>query len=171
MEQGQKLDRQFYLADAVTLAPLLLGKQLCCLGQGQVLRAEITETEAYLGESDTACHAHKGRTPRTQTMYLPGGHAYIYLCYGMHNLLNIVTGPAESPQAVLIRGVRGCSGPGRLTKRLSIDRSLNGEDLTASRQLWLEEGSPLPYTATPRIGIAYATQEYREKLWRFVAAD
>ena len=110
--------------DALALAPRLLGKFLCRrLADGTVLRRRITETEAYFGEEDTACHAHKGRTPRTDVMYSPGGCAYVYLCYGMHEMLNVVTGREGRPEAVLIRGVEGAEGPGRLTKALHVDRS------------------------------------------------
>ena len=109
-----RLTEQDYRPDAVTMAKALLGMTLCRrLDDGSVLRARIVETEAYFGEEDTACHAHKGRTPRTDVMYSPGGYAYVYLCYGMHDMLNVVTGPADHPEAVLIRGVEGASGPGR----------------------------------------------------------
>ena len=146
----------------------MLGKLLCRKVDGQTVKLRITETEAYYSEEDTACHAHKGRTPRTQTMYLEGGVAYVYLCYGIHSLLNVVTGEKDHPQAVLIRGVEGYNGPGKLTKALKIDRSLNGENLIESDRLWLEDdGFTCEYTASKRIGIDYATEEYRNKLWRF----
>jgi DNA-3-methyladenine glycosylase len=101
-------------------------------------------------------------------MYSPGGCAYIYLCYGMHEMLNVVTGPEGRPEAVLIRGVEGAVGPGRLTKLLKIDRSLNREDLVASDRLWLEsDGSQFKFTAAPRIGIAYASKRDQQRKWRF----
>ena len=132
------------------------------------MRRRITETEAYCGEEDTACHAHKGRTARTDVMYAPGGCAYIYLCYGMHEMLNVVTGPEGRPEAVLIRGVEGAEGPGRLTKLLKIDRSLNREDLVHSNHLWLEsDGARVKFTSAPRIGIAYASKRDQSRKWRF----
>ena len=165
-----KLQRDFYAQSAVTLAPLLLGKTLCRRLNGEVLRRRITETEAYVGECDTACHAHRGKTPRNSVMYGPGGIAYVYLCYGIHSLLNVVAAGENVPEAILIRGIEGYSGPGRLTKALNIDRSLNGADLTTCGELWIEGSGEEPpvYTATPRIGIDYAADEDRARLWRFV---
>ena len=168
-----RLAAQDYGFDAVTMAKALLGKILCRrLDDGNVVRVRIVETEAYFGEEDTACHAHKGRTPRTDVMYAPGGCAYVYLCYGMHSMLNIVTGPAEHPEAVLIRGVEGASGPGRVTKALQITRELNRENLVKSRRLWIEaDCSEAPrFTATPRIGIGYASKRDQSRKWRFLIA-
>ena len=165
----KRLSRNDYAVDAVTAAKALVGAWLCRrLENGTVMRRRITETEAYCGEDDTACHAHKGRTPRTDVMYSTGGCAYIYLCYGMHEMLNIVTGPEGRPEAVLIRGVEGAEGPGRLTKLLYINRSLNREDLVASERLWLESsGSRVKFTAAPRIGIGYASKRDQSRKWRF----
>lgn len=103
-------------------------------------------------------------------MYREGGEAYVYLCYGIHNMLNIVTGPAESPQAVLIRGVEGSSGPGRLTKAMGIGRTLNGISFIDSDLIWLETDSfePVSIKTLPRVGISYASEEDRQRLWRFV---
>ena len=155
----RRLTTKDYAVDAVTAAKALVGAWLCRrLDDGTVVRRRITETEAYCGEEDTACHAHKGRTARTDVMYSPGGCAYIYLCYGMHEMLNVVTGP----------GVEGAEGPGRLTKFLQIDRSLNREDLVHSNRLWLEsDGSRVKFTAAPRIGIAYASKRDQNRKWRF----
>lgn len=115
------LEKEYFSRPATELARELLGKVLCRrTSDGTVLRRRITETECYFGEEDTACHAHKGRTPRTDTLYRAGGITYVYLCYGIHSLLNIVTGVADHPEAVLIRGVEGASGPGRVTKALGI---------------------------------------------------
>lgn len=163
------LDREYYSANADVLAPDLLGKLLCRrTSDGAVLRMRITETECYLGEEDTACHASRGRTKRTETLYLPGGYTYVYLCYGIHSLLNVVTGPAEHPQAVLIRGVEGYPGPGRLTKALAITTADNGLLLSENSGVWIEDDGVLPrYSSRPRIGIDYATKEYREKKWNF----
>lgn len=168
----KRLSAAAYAVDAVTAAKALLGKWLCRrLPDGSVLKARIVETEAYCGESDTACHAHCGKTARNAPMYEPGGIAYIYLCYGMHNLLNVVTGVKDYPEAVLIRGVEGSIGPGRVTKFLQIDRTLNREPLTTSKRLWIEaDEAPQPcFKATPRIGIAYATNHDQNRKWRFVS--
>ncbi len=159
-----------FSADAVALAPRLLGKFLCRqLEDGTVLRRRITETEAYFGEEDTACHAHRGRTPRTDVLYEPGGCAYVYLCYGMHDLFNVVTGPKGHPEAVLIRGVEGADGPGKLTKLLHITRAFNRVRLAPPSGLWLEDDGFAPkYRRTPRIGIAYASTRDQRRKWRFV---
>lgn len=162
------VDKNLYQMSADKLAPRLLGMYLCRNINGKILKLEITETEAYCGESDTACHAHKGKTPRTKIMYEEGGKAYVYLCYGIHNLLNIVCEKEGVPHAVLIRGVNGFEGPGKLTKALNIDRTLNGEDLLLSEKLWLEEkNNQYDYTVSKRIGIDYADEKDRNKLWRF----
>ena len=170
-EQMKRLSAADYAVDAVTAAKMLLGKWLCHrLQDGSVLKARIVETEAYCGENDTACHAHCGKTERNAPMYEAGGIAYIYLCYGMHNLLNVVTGPKDYPEAVLIRGVEGAIGPGRVTKFLHIDRTLNLEPLATSRFLWIEDDGNKPprFKSTPRIGIAYATKRDQNRKWRFV---
>ena len=166
----RKPELSFYLQDAYEAARAICGKILCVRRtDGSVLRRRITETECYMGEEDSACHAHRGRTARTDVMYRQGGIAYVYLCYGMHNLLNIVTGEENHPQAVLIRGVEGASGPGRLTKLLGIDRSFNGISFLDSDRIWLEDDSFKPILKeTPRIGIQYATEEDQNRLWRFV---
>lgn len=165
-----KLEKDFYLQPALELAPQLIGKILCRRFADKVLKARIIETEAYYGESDTACHAHKGRTSRTKTMYEEGGIAYVYLCYGIHNMLNIVSGPLDHPEAALIRGVEGYIGPGKLTKYMEIDRSFNGICLLGD-VLWIEDdGIDFQYNASTRIGINYASEEYRDKLWRFIAS-
>ena len=169
--QMKRLTKADYAVDAVTAAKMLLGKWLCRrLPGGRVLRARIVETEAYCGEGDSACHAHCGKTERNAPMYETEGIAYVYLCYGMHNLLNVVTGPKDYPEAVLIRGVEGAIGPGRVTKFLQIDRTLNREPLTTSKRLWIEDGGMPPprYKATSRIGIAYATKRDQNRRWRFV---
>jgi DNA-3-methyladenine glycosylase len=129
----------------------------------------ITETEAYRGREDMACHASKGRTARTEVMFGEGGHIYMYLIYGMYWMLNVVTGPAEVPQAVLFRGIREADGPGKLTRLLELDRGFYGEDLVSSRRLWIEESGSTPeYTAIPRVGIDYAAEPWKSKPWRFL---
>jgi len=162
-------EREFFSQDAYTLAQQLIGCYICRQSDGTVSRYRITETECYIGTDDTACHAHKGRTKRTEIMWSAGGVCYVYLCYGIHNMLNFISGPAGSPQGVLIRGVQGADGPGKLTKKLGIDRTFNGESLLASDRIWLESGEKLPFTATQRIGIGYADEKDQKALWRFVA--
>ena len=165
-----RIDPAFYALDVLEAAPALLGKLLCRrLPDGSVLRRRVTETEAYRGTEDTACHAHAGKTRRTAVMYGPGGFSYVYLCYGIHSLLNIVTGAEGQPQACLIRGVEGLNGPGRVTKAMGIDCSLNGVDMRASEVLWVEEdGFACPSIVTgARVGIGYASEEDRGREWRF----
>jgi DNA-3-methyladenine glycosylase len=166
-----RLSPDYFKPSALELAPLLLGKTLCRKIDEDVLRFRITETEAYCGEADTACHAHRGKTPRNSVMYEAGGIAYVYLCYGVHYLLNVVCAEAGEPQAVLIRGVEGIPGPGRVTKALQIDKNLNRENYLTSEKLWLEENENFPYITTPRIGINSASKEDQARLWRFVAIE
>lgn len=148
----------------------LVGRMLIrTLPNGDVLRACITETEAYFGESDTACHASRGRTKRTEILYRPAGTIYVYLCYGIHWMLNLVTGAEGCPQAVLIRGVEGACGPGRVTKYLAIDKSLNGMMLGNGLALTDEGFVPGRIDASPRVGIGYASPEDQARLWRFTA--
>ena len=163
----------FQAENTVAIARGLIGQVLVRrYADGRVTRHTITETEAYCGEADLACHASKGRTARTEVMYAAGGVWYVYLCYGIHEMLNLVTGPAGFPAAVLIRGLADVSGPGRLTKRLEIGRALNGAPATVDSGLWIEAGEArVPaksIRATPRIGVDYAGAEWAGKLWRFV---
>ena len=162
----------FQSRNTVELARWLLGKMLVTTGPvGVASRWRICEVEAYHGESDLACHAHKGRTARTKIMYAAGGVWYVYLCYGMHEMLNLVTGPLDYPAAILIRGVEGVSGPGRLTRTLGINRRFNATAAAQMGGLWLEDdGFLLPGGAirsAPRIGVAYAGPVWSAKLWRF----
>ena len=165
------LDANYFASPATELAVDLLGKLLCVKRGDEIIRARITETECYFGEQDTACHAHKGRTPRTDTLYQQGGITYIYLCYGIHSLLNIVTGAEDHPEAVLIRGVEGASGPGRVTKLLGLTTAQNRIPLCPQSDIWLEnDGAPVPpYTALPRVGIDYADELDRNRPWRYLA--
>ena len=157
--------------DTVTLARWLLGKTLVRTTGRNRSAHIITEVEAYDGEHDLACHASKGRTKRTEVMYKSGGIWYVYLCYGVHEMLNLVTGPADYPAAVLIRGVSGITGPGRLTKRLKIDRRLNGLVARPTSGLHLEDrGLEIPLRqlkSGPRIGVDYAGSAWARKPWRF----
>jgi len=165
-----RLGREFYSQRATEAAFLLLGKLLCVNRGGHILRERITETECYFGETDSACHASRGKKPRCSMLYEAGGRAYVYLCYGIHEMMNVVTGPEGFPEAVLIRGVSGAEGPGRLTKLLGVDRSMNGEDLISSGRLWIEDdGTRSEYKVFKRVGIDYAAKDDRERLWRFRA--
>ena len=138
------------------------------------MRWRITEVEAYDGEADMACHASRGKTERNSVMYEPGGVWYVYLCYGMHYMLNLVTGERGYPAAVLIRGVENIFGPGRVTKKLLVDSALNTKRAKRASGLWIEDdGLIIPsrsITQTPRIGVAYA-KEWAERPYRFVWQD
>lgn len=167
--QTTVLSKEIYRIPATELAPYLLGKLLCVRHDSKVQKVRITETEAYFGEEDTACHAHKGKTKRTEVLYEAGGIAYVYLCYGIHALMNVISGEIGHPEGVLIRGVEGFNGPGKLTKHLGIDLSFNRVSLVDSGVMWLEDDGFKPHKilTSPRIGIDYATLEYRNKPWRF----
>lgn len=169
----RRLQREFYERDVLEVAPQLLGQHLVRIGpEGRRSSYVITETEAYRGEEDLACHASKGRTPRTEVMYGEGGHLYMYLIYGMYWMMNVVTGPAETPQAVLFRGIREAYGPGKLTRLLGVDRDFYGEDLVSSGRIWIEESGAVPeYTTAPRVGIDYAADPWKSKAWRFLMLD
>ena len=144
--------------------PCLEGKLLVVNGK----RFRISETEAYCGEADTACHAHKGKTKRTEVLYADAGTRYIYLCYGIHWLLNIVTGEPGQPEAVLIRACLEAPGPGKLTKALGITGTLNRESAVSSPELWIEDdGFSCEVETAKRVGIGYASQEDQDRLWRF----
>lgn len=163
-----RIDKLFFTRDVLDVAPALIGQYLVCKSNGQTTKYIITETEAYKGEEDLACHASKGRTQRTEVMYHEGGCLYIYLIYGMYNMLNIVTGLKDNPQAVLIRGIEKYDGPGKLTRALDIDKSYNGELLEISDRIWLEPSEIKPaYTCHPRIGIDYAGEVWKNKPWRY----
>lgn len=165
-------DLSFYSKTALELAPLLLGQYLCVNRGGEFRRLKITETECYMGTDDLACHASKGKTPRTEVMFGRGGVAYVYLIYGIHNLFNIVCGAEESPEAVLIRCCEGYEGPGRLTKFLGIDRSLNRADLLVSEEIWLEgDGLRYGYLTKPRVGVDYAGEYWSGIEWRFILKE
>ena len=153
------------------VAKSLLGKYLVRRRGKKIEAYKIVETEAYVGPEDKASHAHRGRTKRNEVMFGESGHWYVYLCYGMHYMLNIVTGPKDYPAAVLIRGVDGVVGPGRVTKLLGIDKTLNGKLASKESGLWIEDrGEKVnlgDIIKTPRIGIAYA-EEWKDKPLRFV---
>jgi DNA-3-methyladenine glycosylase len=166
-----RLPSGFFRRDVLTVAPELLGKSLARkFNDGTTVRYIITEVEAYNGTEDLACHASKGRTPRTDIMFREGGLVYVYLVYGIHWMLNFVTGKEGEATAVLIRGLKGVAGPGRVGKYLQLDRSFYGEDLMESDRIWVEDsGIVLPYKQMPRVGIHYAGEPWVSKPWRFMA--
>jgi DNA-3-methyladenine glycosylase len=187
-----KLPRKFFERPTLEIAQDLLGKYLVRFYRGKKLIGQIVETEAYIGEDDLACHASRGRTSRTEVMYGPAGHAYVYLVYGIYDMFNIVTEKKGFPAAVLIRGLRPIenlkliNGPGKLCQWMRIDKSLNNEDLTKSKRLWLvclsssselsilrscseataEDGRKTSIKKSPRVGIPYA-KHCRDYPWRF----
>lgn len=187
-----KLPQSYYLQeDVVAIAKDLIGKKIVSVIQGQLTSGIITETEAYRGHDDKACHSHLGRfTQRTKIMYEQGGVAYVYLCYGIHHLFNIITNSKDCADAVLIRAVEPkagvkamlerrskdqfdktlTSGPGNFTKAFGLDRSHYGADLTGN-DVWIEEDRSRvllesEITTSKRIGIDYA-QEDKDLPWRF----
>ncbi|MEA3446139.1 MAG: DNA-3-methyladenine glycosylase [Bacteroidota bacterium] len=166
---NQKVDISFFRRDVLEVAPELIGKILVRkFDNGKIIRYKITETEAYKGEEDLACHASKGRTKRTEVMYHEGGLVYVYLIYGMYWMLNFITGKTDNAQAVLIRGIEGFNGPGKLTKALHIDKSFYGEELIRSDRIWIEDNQHKEKIKTgKRIGIDYAGNLWANKLWRF----
>ena len=169
---GQPLTPAFFDRPADRVARELLGASLVVrAADGRLTRHVVFETEAYLGGHDLACHGSRGKTKRNATMFGPAGRWYVYLCYGMHWMLNIVTGGEGVPAAVLIRGGGQHVGPGRLTKALGIDRSFDGQPASRRAGLWLEAGEiAVPrrlIERTPRIGVGYAG-EWAEKPLRFV---
>lgn len=164
----------FFRRPALVVARNLLGKHLVRRVKGVTVAVPITEVEAYVGPHDKACHAFHGRTPRTDVMYGPGGVWYVYFVYGMHWMLNVVTGDAGHPAAVLLRAAGDWDGPGKLTKALAIDGKLNGKPSKRLSGLWIEDrGLAIPKTSvrrTPRIGVAYA-EDWALKPYRFVLED
>ena len=169
MTSGIRITRNFFIRDVLDVAPELIGKIICIkLLDGATGRFQITEVEAYRGREDLACHASKGRTARTEIMFQEGGRLYIYFIYGMYWMLNIVTGEKDNPQAILIRGLENLKGPGILTRSLGIERSFYGEDLVTSERIWIEDAGVVPTIKTsPRIGIDYAGEYWKTRLWRY----
>ncbi len=188
------LPQSFYDRPVLHVARDLLGRRLVRLLNGQRVSGRIVETEAYRGEEDLACHARAGRTPRTAIMYGAPGHAYVYFTYGMHWMLNCVTGPEGFPAAVLIRAIvpqegldviaahragrprrEWCNGPAKLCQALNIDGRLNGAALwNVGSEIWLEAGQPVTeeqVRCTPRIGIHNTPEPWRSIPWRFVVAE
>lgn len=189
----EKLSASYYLQDnVVDLARDLIGKKLVTFFNGKLTSGIITETEAYAGETDRASHAFGGRrTARTETMYAAGGISYVYLCYGIHHLFNIVTNKKDIPHAVLIRGImpldgleiiqkrrksllpvhKMAAGPGTMSQALGISTKHNGISLTDT-QIWVEKTvvKPFKIKITPRIGVDYAGKDALLP-YRFVVSD
>jgi len=165
-----RLPHTFFRKQVLDLAPELLGKILVRkFDDDTIQNFIITEVEAYRGTEDLACHASKGRTARTEIMFHDGGVIYVYLIYGMYWMLNIVSGTEGDASAILIRGLEGISGPGRVGKALQLDKSFYGEDLSTSNRIWIEESENKPeFITTPRIGIDYAGEPWISKPWRFI---
>jgi len=182
-----KILRSFYEQPTLEVARQLLGKYLVRKHPDGTTIGRIVETEAYVGPQDKACHASRGRTPRTEIMFGPAGHAYVYFVYGFHHMLNIVTEQVDFPAAVLIRAVEPvagvglmkkrrsvelpralASGPGKLCEAFAVDRTLNGSDL-CDRVLYIrDENEPAPKVRVrPRIGVDYAGI-WKHKPWRFL---
>ncbi len=186
------LPKAFYLRkNVVLIAKELLGKSLLTCINGQITGGLIVETEAY-SYRERGCHAYMGKmTTRNRVMFEEGGVAYVYLCYGIHNLFNVVVNGKDKPEAVLVRALqpiqgedvmkrrmrassikRITSGPGKLTKALGIDGSCNGNDLSSS-ELWIEDGITIrkkEIVSAPRIGIDYAGEDAKLP-WRFFIKD
>lgn len=170
-----RLTRDFYDRPAVTVAHDLLGRLLIHRTPATTHIGRIVEVEAYLGPGDLAAHTSRGRTARTRAMFGPPGHAYVYLIYGLHHCINVVTGPEGSGTAVLLRALApvqglttGTNGPGRLCRAMEITLDCYGMDL-CSDTLWLardDAPEPVSIAASPRIGVDYAG-EWRDKPLRF----
>ncbi|MFN2166504.1 MAG: DNA-3-methyladenine glycosylase [Anaerolineae bacterium] len=192
MLKSPRLPHSFFARETLSVARELLGTRLVHLEAGRRLSGLIVETEAYCGEADQGCHARAGRTPRTEVMYGPPGHAYVYFTYGMHWLFNTVTRAAGQPEAVLVRAViplegieaikarRGgqprrlwTDGPAKLTQALGIGEEHNRLDLTdPSSEIWLEAGVSIPerfVTTGPRVGLNSVSEPWKSKPWRFAA--
>ena len=192
MLKSPRLPHSFFARETLSVARELLGTRLVHLEAGRRLSGLIVETEAYCGEADQGCHARAGRTPRTEVMYGPPGHAYVYFTYGMHWLFNTVTQAEGQPEAVLVRALlpmegievikarRGrqprrlwADGPAKLTQALSIGEQHNRLDLTdPASEIWLEAGVSIPerfVTTGPRVGLNSVSEPWKSKPWRFAA--
>ena len=192
--EPMNLPRSFYAQPTRRLAKALLGCRLVRSLDGQRAAGVIVETEAYIGESDLACHARAGRTARTEVMYGRPGLVYVYFTYGLHWMLNVVSEHEDYPAAVLIRAIepvegvalmqaaRGqrpggdlTNGPAKLCQALRIDRALNGVDLTAARSsLWIEADRTVPARSIlsgPRIGLGSTPEPWFSKPWRYWIKD
>jgi DNA-3-methyladenine glycosylase len=176
--QPRLLGHSFYSRPAIELAPALIGTILVRHTPEGIFSARIVETEAYVGPHDLAAHSSKGRTKRTEVMFGPAGHAYVFFIYGMYEMFNIVAAEVDDAQAVLVRAAEplgdwqaDLSGPGKLAREMRITRADNGRDLTGD-ELYLLPGPPAPIRVerSPRIGVDYAGA-WKDELFRFFDAD
>lgn len=166
------LNQKFFDRPVLVVAKDLLGKYIVRKIGKKEIALRVTEVEAYDGHKDKASHASRGKTERNKEMFGPAGYFYIYFTYGMHWMLNIVTGPENYPAAVLIRGTKEIVGPARLTKFLKVGRIFNGKKAEPKTGLWFEDrGVKIPLKQilkTPRIGVAYAGPVWANKKYRFL---
>ncbi len=166
-------NKDFFKTDTITLAKKLIGKWIETKIDGEVVRAQISETEAYLGVEDSACHSYRGRrTLRNEPMWQEAGTIYVYLCYGMHFLFNIVSMGKDQPEAVLIRALVGHDGPAKTTKFLKINKSLNGQSIINNPNICLlDDAKEYSFTEQKRVGIDYALDKDRNAKLRYVLLD
>ncbi|MBN2146970.1 MAG: DNA-3-methyladenine glycosylase [Anaerolineales bacterium] len=190
----KRLRRQFFACPTLDVARELLGMRFVRMEDGQRIAGVITETEAYIGETDLGCHARAGRTPRTAVMYGPPGHAYVYFTYGMHWMFNFVTEAEGFPAAVLLRGIhlvegsvvvatrRGgqhpaswTNGPAKICQALAINGADNGIDLCApDAPIFVESASPISdssVTIGPRVGLYNVPEPWKSMPWRFLVRN
>ncbi len=183
-----RLTRSFFARPTLVVARELLGQRLVKVERGRRLSGIITEVEAYLGEEDLACHARAGRTSRTEVMYWPPGHLYVYFTYGVHWMMNVITERENFPAAVLLRGIvpteglttmrrrRGrvdhlTDGPAKIAQALGVDKRWNGADLCArDSDIFVEEADAVPdsdVATAPRVGLGNTPEPWLSKPWNF----
>ncbi|MCJ7825102.1 MAG: DNA-3-methyladenine glycosylase [Anaerolineales bacterium] len=193
MASSSRISRSFFDRPALTVARELLGQRLVKLEGDQRIAGLIIETEAYVGTEDDGCHARAGLTNRNRSMWGPPGHAYVYFTYGMHWMLNIVTGRDGFPAAVLLRGVEPVEGhevirrrragrlepeltdgPAKLCQAFALDRSFDGLDLCHPESvLFIERDAGIPETSVttgPRVGLNQVSEPWKSKPWRFLVS-
>lgn len=175
MEKGRNnsvLDEDFFARDTLEVAKDLLGKYIVRRQIDGELSLKITEVEAYDGFEDQASHARSGRTSRSEVMFGPSGYIYVYLIYGIHWVVNVVTREVNYPAAILIRGTEEVQGPGRIGKYLAIDQTLNKKKAIPESGLWFEDRGLVvaldSIIQKPRIGVNYAGPIWSQKLYRFL---
>jgi DNA-3-methyladenine glycosylase len=191
MPDAARLSRNIFAQPTLRAARDLLGTRLVRMQDGQRIGGTIVETEAYIGQEDQGCHARAGLTPRTQVMFGPPGHAYVYFTYGMHWMLNFVTEAQDTPAAVLVRAIvplegldliavrrkgrpfrRWTDGPAKICQALAIDGDFNGVDLCAEDSpIFVEHGDPVldsNVTTGPRVGLNNVPEPWKSSPWRFL---
>ncbi len=164
------LNKKFFQRKTLLVAENLIGKYLLRKIGNKTIAEQITEVEAYIGPHDLACHSSKGRTARTEVMFCEAATLYVYLVYGMHWMLNVVTEEENYPAAILIRGTTNFKGPGVVTRKLKINKLQNGKLATKKNGLWFEDRgeTKTKIKKTPRIGVSYAGPIWSKKKYRFV---